>query len=262
MTIKCGKTPRPFLWTIYPDLFLDTTDVIIQSPLLIQTLRKIPGVKWAYTLFRHPLARVIQRYRYHRPVIEQIGGLSLLVLPQVLPPKLFRTGAYLARILSRELVPPGSHVLDMGTGSGVVSVVTAAWASRVVAIDINPEAVQCAKTNAARNNLEGKVDVRHGDLFEPVGGETFDRIIFNPPFLEGMPSTPFEQALYGGDTIHRFFSTATPYLKENGEILLLLSTLADVEQILAEAAKNGFSIALLCEKHYINESLMVYRLKP
>jgi release factor glutamine methyltransferase len=150
----------------------------------------------------------------------------------------------------------------MGTGTGIVSIFTAPRASRVVAVDINPEAVRCAQINVTRHLLEDKIDVRHGDLFESVGEETFDRIIFNPPFLKGTPSTPFEQALYGGDTIERFCSEAKRYLKENGEILLLLSTLAEVEQILAIARKKGFSIDLLSEKHYINESLMLYRLRP
>lgn len=229
---------------------------------MIQVIRKIPGVRWSYTLFCHPLARLLQKYRYNRPVVEHIDGVSLLVLPQVIPPKLFRTGAYLARILSPELIPLGSDVLDMGTGSGIISVVTAAWARRVIAVDINPEAVQCTKTNTVRHGLEDKIEVRQGDLFEPVSEETFDRIIFNPPFLKGTPSTAFEQALYSGDTIERFFNAAKKYLKENGEILLLLSTLADVEQIFATIKENGFSIDLLREKHYINESLMVYRLKP
>ena len=229
---------------------------------MIQIIRKIPGIKWLYTLFWHSFARQLQRVRYNQPVVEYINGVPLQVLPQVMPPKLFRTGAYLSGLLTPELVPSGSQILDMGTGTGIVSIFTAPRASRVVAVDINPEAVRCTQINVTRHLLEDKIDVRHGDLFESVGEETFDRIIFNPPFLKGTPSTPFEQALYGGDTIERFCSEAKRYLKENGEILLLLSTLAEVEQILTIARKKGFSIHLLSEKHYINESLMLYRLRP
>ena len=246
------------IWTNPKRLFFDRAGYTR----LIQIIRKIPGIKWLYTLFWHSFARQLQCVRYNQPVVEYINGVPLRVLPQVMPPKLFRTGAYLASILTPEMIPSGSQILDMGTGTGIVSIFTASRASRVVAVDINPEAVRCTQINVTRHLLEDKIDVRHGDLFESVGEETFDRIIFNPPFLKGTPSIPFEQALYGGDTIERFCSEAKRYLKENGEILLLLSTLAEVEQILTIARKNGFSIDLLSEKHYINESLMLYRFRP
>ena len=56
----------------------------------------------------------------------------------------------------------------MGTGSGVCAVFAARHARRVVAVDINPAAVRCAGINALLNDLEHKIEVRHGDLFAPV----------------------------------------------------------------------------------------------
>lgn len=43
-----------------------------------------------------------------------------------------------------------------------------------------------AQKNVKRLNLENKIEVRQGDLFEPVKGEIFDKIILNPPFIEGI----------------------------------------------------------------------------
>ena len=62
----------------------------------------------------------------------------------------------------------------MGTGSGVGAVFAAQWARRVVAVDINPAAVRCARINALLNHVEDRVDVVEGDLFEPIGGQRFD----------------------------------------------------------------------------------------
>ncbi len=78
-------------------------------------------------------------------------------------------------------VEEGDRVLDMGTGSGSLAITAAAKASSVLAVDINPDAVEAVLANAARNGVADKVEARVSDVFSAVEG-TFDLIIFNPPF--------------------------------------------------------------------------------
>jgi len=59
----------------------------------------------------------------------------------------------------------GDRVLDMGTGSGVNAIMAASVSSGVVAVDVNPSAVECARSNALRNGVAERIDVRVGDLF-------------------------------------------------------------------------------------------------
>ena len=80
-------------------------------------------------------------------------------------------------------------MLDLGTGSGVGAVFAAQWAGQVVAVDVNPAAVRCARINVLLHGVEDRVDVLQGDLFEPVAGERFDVILFNPPYFPGQPRT-------------------------------------------------------------------------
>lgn len=80
-----------------------------------------------------------------------------------------------------ELVPTGSRVLDLGTGCGILAAAARPHAAEVVATDIDPRAVACARRNLA--DLD--VDVRHGDLFDPVVGERFDLVVCNPPYVIG-----------------------------------------------------------------------------
>src|SRR5688572_10666790 len=101
---------------------------------------------WRYRLF--------QTHRHNRLVLEQVAGKPLIVLPEVFNPKLFRSVEFLAETLGPELVPLGAKVLDMGTGSGVGAVFAAAWAGQVVAVDINPAAVRCARINALLHGYE------------------------------------------------------------------------------------------------------------
>ena len=67
------------------------------------------------------------------------------------------------------LIPPGSIVLDMGTGSGVGAVFAARNAARVVAVDVNPEAVRCARINVLLHHIEDRVDAvsyTHLDVYK------------------------------------------------------------------------------------------------
>jgi len=77
------------------------------------------------------------------------------------------------------------RVLDLCTGSGAIAVALAKElpAARLVATDVSPQAVAIAKRNAERNGFAERVDVRGGDLWGPVGDETFDLITANPPYI-------------------------------------------------------------------------------
>jgi hypothetical protein len=88
-----------------------------------------------------------------------------------------------SRLLARATVRgPVRSALDMCTGSGVHALLAAPHAQRVCAVDINPRAVRCTRFNAqalGAVNLEAV----EGDLFDPVGGDRFDLITANPPFV-------------------------------------------------------------------------------
>ncbi len=83
-----------------------------------------------------------------------------------------------------QVVEEGDTVLDMGTGCGILAVIAAPKAQKVVATDVNPHAVKCAKLNAKTNRVSHKIDVRHGDMFQPIRKtERFNVIVFNAPYL-------------------------------------------------------------------------------
>jgi HemK-related putative methylase len=210
------------------------------------------ALRWRY--------RLTQRHRYNRLVLEEVAGRPLLVLPQVFNPKLFRTGAYLAGLLDERLIPAGSEVLDMGCGSGVAGVMAATWAGRVVAVDINPDAVRCARINALLNRLDDKIEVREGDLFGPVPRERFDVVLFNPPYYRGAPRDAAEHAWRSDDTVERFAEQLGDHLVPGGCALVVLSTDGDAAGFLEAFRASGFDIAVVARRKLLNETLTVYRL--
>ncbi|MGI8723374.1 MAG: methyltransferase [Geodermatophilaceae bacterium] len=91
-------------------------------------------------------------------------------------------------------VRDSDRVLDMGTGSGVNAILAASTARDIVAVDINPLAVEAARGNAERNGCPDRIDFRESDVFSNVDG-TFDLIVFDPPFRWFAPRDMFEVAM-------------------------------------------------------------------
>ena len=82
--------------------------------------------------------------------------------------------------------PAVARALDVGTGCGVQALQLAAHAGHVVATDVSPRALELAAFNAGMNGVP--LDLRAGDLFDPVADEQFDLVVSNPPFVIGSPA--------------------------------------------------------------------------
>jgi release factor glutamine methyltransferase len=121
------------------------------------------------------------------------------------------------------------RVLDVGTGSGILAILAASKSVYVTAVDINPFAVKCARSNIELNNLSSRIRVIKSDLFKNVK-EKFDLIIFNPPFRWFEPRDAWEKSVADKDysTLKRFFQEARYYLKSDGRILVGFGTLGDI----------------------------------
>jgi methylase of polypeptide subunit release factors len=88
-----------------------------------------------------------------------------------------------SKFLSRFAVTkPSRATLDLGTGSGVLSLAASRYSDSVIATDLNLRAVDCARFNARLNGIDN-IEVLGGDCFAPVSGRKFDLILSNPPFF-------------------------------------------------------------------------------
>ncbi|EQD63805.1 methyltransferase small, partial [mine drainage metagenome] len=132
------------------------------------------------------------------------------------------------------------RVLDMGTGSGVNGIIATSKSRQVVAVDVNPIAVECAKQNAERNCVGERVEVRESDLFQNVSGR-FDLILFDPPFRWFHPRDFYERATADEnyETLTSFFQEVHSYLTESGRILLSFGTTGDIDYLHELVARAG-----------------------
>lgn len=210
------------------------------------------------------LWRPLLRRRLGRVTVEEIDGVPLVVLPEVFNPAVFRTGTLLARAVAA-WTPPVSEgeirVLDLGTGSGVGALFAARRGFRVVAVDVNPEAVRCASVNALLHHLEARIEARQGDLFTPVAGERFDLVLFNPPFFRGEPANDLDRAWRGTDVLERFAAGLSTALTPAGQALLVLSTDGDGAALLAGLGKGDLEIETVCRRDFGNEVITVHSVR-
>ena len=153
-------------------------------------------------------------------------------------------------------VREGDVVLDMGTGCGILGVVAAEKASKVIAIDLNPFAVRCARENAKLNGVSDKMSFLQGDLFTPIRiEEKFDLILFNVPYL---PSENTEDhswlgrawsgGVAGRQVIDRFICEAPKYLRQDGRVFLMQSTLSGLDKTLRKFGGHGLKASVVAER--------------
>ena len=131
------------------------------------------------------------------------------------------------RRLCQRVCTSTSVAFDIGTGTGVLAAVLARRGiERVVATDLDPRALACARENVRQLGLIERIDVVQADLF-PEGRAAL--VVCNPPWIPARPSSPMENGIYDPESrMLRGFLRALPeHLTPGGEGWLILSDLAE-----------------------------------
>ncbi len=176
------------------------------------------------------------------------------------------TDLLISTILENEKEMHGYDVLEIGSGTGLISIVLAKKEANVTAIDISMDAINCTKKNMKINNVN--IEVLHGNLFEPVGNKRFDLIVFNPPYLpedslDKYLSDPYKQAIVGGkkgnEVIIEFLKKLPSHLREHGKAYFVVSSLSGINDIMTIAQDNKLILIPQKEAKYFFETLIVYK---
>ena len=168
-------------------------------------------------------------------------------------------------LAERLRVTENDVVLDVGTGSGILAVFAAEKAKRVVAIDVNPYAIECATNNAQTNDVKERIEFRQGDLFQPIKqNENFDLILFNSPYL---PSEPDEEKSWigkawaggpdGRTVIDRFLVDVPNFLANEGKIQLVQSSLSNVDKTIQMFKERNMQTKVTAEVKVAFENIVL-----
>ncbi|MDD3984801.1 MAG: class I SAM-dependent methyltransferase [Methanobacterium sp.] len=161
------------------------------------------------------------------------------------------------------IVHQSDSVLEIGTGTGIIAILASKNACKVTAVDINKYAVECAIIN--NKNNAANIDIRLGDLFEPVKNEKFDLILFNTPYLptskEEFVDDELEAAWNGGEdgryVINRFIKGLPLHLNPYGRVQLVQSSLSNVEETVKMLNILGFEVSISAREKFFFEEIVV-----
>jgi release factor glutamine methyltransferase len=152
-------------------------------------------------------------------------------------------------------VARGDMVIDVGAGCGILGIIAAEKAAKVYAVDVNPHAVHCARENAKLNRVDDKMFFVEGDLLGPVKqAHKFDLVIFNAPYLPSSSedgswlSFAWCGGITGRQVIDRFILEAPEHLDQNGQILLMQSSLSGITETLKKFAKKGLETCVVASR--------------
>jgi release factor glutamine methyltransferase len=188
---------------------------------------------------REPLAYVLGEWGFRR--------LNLAVDPRVLIPRP-ETEILVERCLELLDGVEGPRVLDIGVGSGAIALAIADERpdASVVATDSSPEALEVAAANKLRLGLDGRVELRRGDLLAGAEGP-FDLVVSNPPYVAPedverlQPEVLREprEALVGSGRHVEVAAAALPALRPAGVLVLEVGD-GQAQEVAASLRKLGY----------------------
>lgn len=211
--------------------------------------------------------KFLEEIKNQNTEIVDIDGVKIKTCKGVFPPRsnFSKTSEKLHKIFGNL---KGMSVLDVGTGTGVQAVqAIKEGASTVIALDVNPAAVFCAKDNIKLNGVEDRVTVLESDLFSSLRpAQKFDVIIANLP-ISDFPLEGFvESALYDPEyKLHkRFFSEVSGYLNPDGFIVMTHTNFKgenDFEEFEKMLLEHNLGVLDLSEVDYLGYIWRTYKIK-
>ena len=215
---------------------------------MIRKLIKIfdPILKWFF-----------QRY-YSKPRKYRYQNIEVIVYPEVFPPHFtISTKLLLDYINSIDL--KGKKVLELGCGSGIISLLAASKGALVTASDINKTALEALEKASIKNALP--VQIINSNLFDKLHEKLFDYIIINPPYYPKAPKNDKQHAWFCGENFEYFeklFEQLPSYI-EHSEVLMILSEDCDLEKISTIAQQYDLKFKKVLEKKVMTEINYIYK---
>ena len=188
-------------------------------------------------------------------------GTTIAVFPGVFHPGFFYSTKLLLKYFE-DIDLRKKYILELGAGTGLISIFTANKGGYVTASDISLTAVYNIEKNVKMTNAN--VEVVHSDLFDDIPPRRYDYIIINPPYYKKSPASEKEFAWFGGDDFQYFrklFSQLDNNSYENTKVIMVLSDEAELDMIKSIAGEFNFILKELVHKKTWGENHFIFDVK-
>jgi release factor glutamine methyltransferase len=183
----------------------------------------------------------------------------ILVKSGVFHPHFFYSTKVFLKFLETKNVV-GKKVLELGAGSGLISLMMSRRGAMAYASDISNKAIDNIQANSITNNLP--IQVVQSDLFDSISESSFDFILINPPYYPRNPNTEEAHAWYCGEEFQYFkklFSQLNGHIR--AEIFMILSEDCAIETIIDLAKVNGLRMSKVYSYKNIFEENYIFRIE-
>ena len=210
----------------------------------------------------HTYKPLLEKY-LSRTRIYRYGDIELEIPPEVFHPGFFFSTQLLLRHVS-SISLQCQRFLELGAGSGLISIHAAKNGARVTATDINPVAIEYLRKNARHNGV--KLTILHSDLFTHMTEQEFDIIAINPPYYKKNPQVAKDYAWFCGENGEYFaalFYNLDRFIHAGTQVYMVLFDGCDIPMITSLAAQNNMQLHCvhtrtnLLEKNYIYKIEMI-----
>ena len=188
-------------------------------------------------------------------------GITVTVFPGVFHPGFYFSTKLLINYFE-DLDLRKKYILELGAGTGLISIFTANKGGYVTASDISLTAVYNIEKNVKMTNAN--VEVVHSDLFDDIPQRKYDYIIINPPYYQKTPTSEKEFAWFSGDDFQYFrklFSQLGNNFFENTKVIMVLSDEADLEMIKSIASEFHFYMTEILHKKTWGENHFIFNVE-
>lgn len=208
-----------------------------------------------------PLPSLVRWYLSKKRMYKT-RGLTITVMPGVFHPGFFFSSEMMLQYLSRHSFRE-KNVLELGAGTGIISLYVARMGGNVTATDISHLAIENIRVNAAANSI--RLTVLEADLFKNLT-DRYDWIIVNPPYYPRTPVTDADHAWFCGENHEyflAFFSGLASHLTSDGRAVMVLSDVCDLKTISRIALENNFQLKKEMEKDvWADGRNYIFRIMP
>ncbi|WP_339833377.1 methyltransferase [uncultured Flavobacterium sp.] len=201
----------------------------------------------------HPFLKLGLKLYYYKPRKYCYENICVKVHPDVFPPHLTLSTKILLDFIN-PLELENKSFLELGCGSGIISLLASKKGAKVTSTDINIIALDFLKESANNNQL--KITIIESNLFDNLVGHSFDYIVINPPYYPKAPKNIKEQAWFCGvnfDYFELLFSQLANYKTPSNSVYMILSEDCDLVKIKAIAKKNNLSMKCVSQKSVVKE---------